>query len=81
MDEVNRVVSDMTGSVLRNPDALASLSRLKKFDEYTFYHSVNTSILAMSLGRDLSFERNASIRSESERCCMTSAKPKSLQKF
>ena len=59
MDEVNRVVSDMTGSVLRNPDALTSLSRLKKFDEYTFYHSVNTSILAMSLGRDLSFERNA----------------------
>ncbi|MGZ8386302.1 MAG: HD-GYP domain-containing protein [Nitrospira sp.] len=59
MDEVNRVVSNMTGSVLRNPDALTSLSRLKKFDEYTFYHSVNTSILAMSLGRDLSFERNA----------------------
>ncbi len=59
MDEVNRVVSDMTGSVLRNPDALTSLSRLKKFDEYTFYHSVNTSILAMSLGRDLSFDRNA----------------------
>jgi HD-GYP domain-containing protein (c-di-GMP phosphodiesterase class II) len=59
MDEVNRVVSDMTGSVLRNPDALTSLSRLKKFDEYTFYHSVNTSIPAMSLGRDLSFERNA----------------------
>ena len=58
MDEVNRVVSDMTGSVLRNPDALTSLSRLKKFDEYTFYHSVNTSILAMSLGRDLSLERN-----------------------
>ncbi|MBK9306116.1 MAG: HD-GYP domain-containing protein [Nitrospira sp.] len=59
MEEVNRVVSDMTGSVLRNPDALTSLSRLKKFDEYTFYHSVNTSILALSLGRDLGFERNA----------------------
>ncbi len=59
MEEVNRVVSDMTGSVLRNPDALTSLSRLKKFDEYTFYHSVNTSILAMSLGRDLGFELNA----------------------
>ncbi|NJL17714.1 MAG: HD domain-containing protein [Nitrospira sp.] len=56
---MNRVVSDMTSSVLRNPDALTSLSRLKKFDEYTFYHSVNTSILALSLGRDLGFERNA----------------------
>jgi len=57
MDEVNRVVSDMTESVFRNPDALTSLTRLKSFDEYTFYHSVNTSILAMSLGRHLEFDR------------------------
>ena len=59
INEVNRVVSDMTGSVLRNLDALTSLSRLKKFDEYTFYHSINTSILAMALGRALRFERTA----------------------
>jgi len=59
MDEVNRVVSDMSDSVLRNPDALTSLTRLKNFDEYTFYHSVNTSILAMSLGRHLQFDRTA----------------------
>ncbi|OQW34736.1 MAG: hypothetical protein A4E19_17610 [Nitrospira sp. SG-bin1] len=59
MDEVNRVVADMTESVFRNPDALTSLTRLKKFDEYTFYHSVNTSILAMSLGRHLEFDRCA----------------------
>jgi putative nucleotidyltransferase with HDIG domain len=59
MKEVNRVVFDMTDSILRNPDALTSLSRLKKFDEYTFYHSVNTSILAMSLGRHLEFDRNS----------------------
>ena len=57
MDEVNRVVSDMSDSILRTPDALTSLTRLKKFDEYTFYHSVNTSILAMSLGRHLEFDR------------------------
>lgn len=57
MDAVNRVVSDMTESVFRNPDALTSLSRLKRFDEYTFYHSVNTSLLAMALGRELRFER------------------------
>jgi putative nucleotidyltransferase with HDIG domain len=57
MDEVNRVVSEMTESVFRNPDALTSLSRLKQFDEYTFFHSVNTSILVMSLGRNLGFDR------------------------
>ncbi len=58
MEAVNRVVSDMAESVLRNLDALTSLSRLKRFDEYTFYHSVNTSLLAMSLGRDLGFTKN-----------------------
>lgn len=57
IDAVNQVVSEMTESVFRNPDALASLSRLKRFDEYTFYHSVNTSLLAMSLGRELGFGR------------------------
>jgi len=58
VEAVNTVVADMTDSVLRNPDALSSLSRLKRFDEYTFYHSVNTSLLAMSLGRSLGFDRS-----------------------
>ncbi|MDH5334817.1 MAG: HD-GYP domain-containing protein [Nitrospira sp.] len=59
VDAVRTVVSDMTDSVFRNPDALSSLSRLKRFDEYTFYHSVNTSLLAMSLGQSLGFDRAA----------------------
>lgn len=59
VDAVSQIVSEMTDSVLRNPDALSSLSRLKRFDEYTFYHSVNTALLAMSLGRKLGFDRPA----------------------
>jgi putative nucleotidyltransferase with HDIG domain len=59
VDAVRTVVSDMTDSIFRNPDALSSLSRLKRFDEYTFYHSVNTALLAMSLGRSLGFDRPA----------------------
>lgn len=59
MDAVRGVVSEMAESVLRNPDALTSLSRLKRFDEYTFFHSVNTSLLAMSLGRALGFDEDA----------------------
>jgi putative nucleotidyltransferase with HDIG domain len=58
VDAVRTVISDMTDSVFRNPDALSSLSRLKRFDEYTFYHSVNTALLAMSLGRSLGFDRS-----------------------
>ncbi|MBX9658763.1 MAG: HD-GYP domain-containing protein [Nitrospiraceae bacterium] len=58
MDAVNQVVSEMADSVLRNPDALTSLSRLKHFDEYTFFHSVNTSLLALSLGRNLGIDES-----------------------
>jgi putative nucleotidyltransferase with HDIG domain len=58
VDAVQTVITDMTESVFRNPDALPSLSRLKQFDEYTFYHSVNTALLAMSLGRSLGFDRS-----------------------
>lgn len=57
MEAVQHVVESMADSILRNPDALTSLSRLKLFDEYTFYHSVNTSLLAISLGRDLGYDR------------------------
>ena len=58
VDAVQAVITDMTESVFRNPDALPSLSRLKRFDEYTFYHSVNTALLAMSMGRSLGFDRS-----------------------
>ncbi len=56
-DAVGKVVDGLVDSVLRNADALTSLSRLKSFDEYTFFHSVNTSVLALALGRNLSMDR------------------------
>jgi putative nucleotidyltransferase with HDIG domain len=57
MEAVSEVVGSMADSILRSPDALTSLTRLKSFDEYTFYHSVNTSALALSVGRHLGYER------------------------
>ncbi|MDE3119566.1 MAG: HD-GYP domain-containing protein [Nitrospirota bacterium] len=56
-DAVARVVDGMADSVLRNFAALTSLSRLKCFDEYTFFHSVNTSVLALGMGRSLGMDR------------------------
>jgi putative nucleotidyltransferase with HDIG domain len=57
MEAVSEVVEKMSDSILRNPDALTSLTRLKQFDEYTFFHSVNTSALALSVGRHLGYDR------------------------
>ena len=51
VEGVRRVAEGVVESVLRNARALASLSRLKSYDEYTFQHSVNVGVLAVSLGR------------------------------
>ncbi|MER3425049.1 MAG: hypothetical protein C4293_19260 [Nitrospiraceae bacterium] len=58
-DAVNQVVAGMADSILRNEDAFTSLSRPKSVEEYTFFHSVNTSILAPALGRKLEMNRAA----------------------
>ncbi|MFC1514146.1 HD-GYP domain-containing protein, partial [candidate division KSB1 bacterium] len=50
-------VNDMVKSVFRNKDALISLTRLKSFDDYTFMHSVNVSVLAIALSRELGYKK------------------------
>jgi putative nucleotidyltransferase with HDIG domain len=59
MEAVSEVVGSMADSILRSPDALTSLTRLKQFDEYTFFHSVNTSVLALSVGKHLGYDRTS----------------------
>src|SRR5574337_753634 len=51
-------VYKMVDSALRNPHALSSLSRLKSFDEYTFFHCVNVAILALTIGRSVGMSRD-----------------------
>jgi HD-GYP domain-containing protein (c-di-GMP phosphodiesterase class II) len=55
--KVNSVVQTMVDNILDNRDALMGLTGLKMYDEYTFAHCVNTSILAASLGTFLSFNK------------------------
>ncbi|MDP3637537.1 MAG: HD-GYP domain-containing protein [Azonexus sp.] len=45
------VVGKMIESVLRNPDALAPLARLKRMDAYATEHAVATAALIIALGR------------------------------
>ena len=54
-DRVKRVVNKMVHSILRNHDALVSLTRIKKYDEYTFVHSLDVCIFCLSMGCHLSF--------------------------
>jgi HD-GYP domain-containing protein (c-di-GMP phosphodiesterase class II) len=55
--KMNTMVQGMVDYIMDNRDALMGLTCIKMYDEYTFSHSVNTSILAVSLGSYLSFEK------------------------
>ncbi len=56
---IDSTVGRMVESLFRNPDALTSLSRLKSFDDYTFSHCVNVSILSLAIGRHMGLKKNA----------------------
>jgi HD-GYP domain-containing protein (c-di-GMP phosphodiesterase class II) len=58
MRKINSTVQTMVDDILDNRDALLGLTSIKMFDEYTFAHSVNTSVLAISLGSFLSYGRS-----------------------
>lgn len=52
-----RLISQLAGSVMRNPDALTCFAQLKNKDEYTAQHSLRVSILSLVFGRQLHLTR------------------------
>jgi HD-GYP domain-containing protein (c-di-GMP phosphodiesterase class II) len=53
LDKVNDAVGWMVESVVRNPDGMLWLTRLKSVDAYTYDHGLNTSIYLIAFGRHL----------------------------
>jgi len=51
LDETAEVVKDLLELSIANPAAALLLTTVKSHHEYTFYHSVNTSILSLGLAR------------------------------
>ncbi|MDR2869091.1 MAG: HD-GYP domain-containing protein [Deferribacteraceae bacterium] len=49
------MVSTLVEQCIKTPEAFISITRLKDFDNYTFMHSVNVSVLAISLAKRLGF--------------------------
>ncbi|MBI5892102.1 MAG: hypothetical protein HZB79_00315, partial [Deltaproteobacteria bacterium] len=45
---VKTVINEMVGQVLENKSAILGLSMIKSYDEYTFHHCVNVSILSLA---------------------------------
>ncbi|MEO5329436.1 MAG: HD-GYP domain-containing protein [Magnetococcus sp. THC-1_WYH] len=59
---VHDAVANMAESMFRNPDAILSLSLIKKRDEYTFLHSVNVGVFLMSFCRSLEMDEETIIK-------------------
>lgn len=49
-------VQKMTASVIRNPDALLWLSRVREHDDYSYRHAMNSAVWALVCGRHLGLE-------------------------
>ena len=52
------ITNEIYQSVVRNPGALISLTRLKTKDDYTYMHSVAVSALMIALGRQLGVDED-----------------------
>lgn len=50
---IEPLVEEISASVIRHPDALISVARLKRHDDYTYLHSVAVCALMIALGRQM----------------------------
>lgn len=58
LDHAGLVVEGMVESVIRNPDALALLSRVKHASDYVYRRSISVAINLLIFGRHLGFPRD-----------------------
>lgn len=55
---LKKIVKDMVEEILTNhPESMMRLTKIKSFDDYTFAHSVNVSILSTIIGVDVGLSR------------------------
>lgn len=52
-EQAEDLVAEISDSIMRHPNALISLARLKRADEYTYMHSVAVCALMIALARQL----------------------------
>jgi HD-GYP domain-containing protein (c-di-GMP phosphodiesterase class II) len=53
-----RVVQSLVDTLLSEEELLFGMTAIKDYDDYTYHHSVNVSILSVSLGQRLGFDKN-----------------------
>jgi HD-GYP domain-containing protein (c-di-GMP phosphodiesterase class II) len=54
-----RVVQSMVDMLLTDDELMLGMTSIKDYDDYTYHHSVNVSILSIALGQKLGFSKQA----------------------
>ncbi|HET6515877.1 MAG TPA: HD domain-containing phosphohydrolase [Thermodesulfovibrionales bacterium] len=57
--KAKRVVESMVDTILAEEELLIGMTAIKDYDEYTYHHSVNVSILSIALGQRIGLNRKA----------------------
>jgi HD-GYP domain-containing protein (c-di-GMP phosphodiesterase class II) len=55
--KAKRVVESMVDHILEQENLLVGMTAIKEYDEYTYHHSVNVSILSIALGQRLGLNK------------------------
>ncbi len=55
-EPVNNIIDEMTEAVFTDQNAMIGLTMIKSYDNYLYNHSVNVSVLALSLARAMGLE-------------------------
>lgn len=56
--KVKKVVSDIVEELIANGKMMMNLSDIRSFDDYTFFHSVNVTVISITIGMTLFYPRN-----------------------
>lgn len=56
--DINQLVDDIVQNVLSSKDIMVNMIDLKVFDDYTFYHSVNVTVLSIVTGVSLNLNKD-----------------------
>jgi len=55
IDEIERAITPLVASVMRNKSAMAALLRMRALDDYTFSHAISNAVWGAILARQLGF--------------------------
>jgi HD-GYP domain-containing protein (c-di-GMP phosphodiesterase class II) len=57
VDKTKMLVENIVEQIFKNKRLMVNMVDLKIFDEYTFFHSVNVSVLSVAIGTQMNFNR------------------------